>query len=91
MNKVELINAMADNSGLSTKDCEAALGAFTKIVTDTLSKRDSVQLVGFGTFCVSERAARDAKNPSTGETVHVEATTVPKFKAGSKLKDIVNA
>ena len=91
MNKLELIEAMVEKSGLTKKDCEAALGAFTKTVTDALSKKESVQLIGFGTFSVAERAAREGKNPLTGEQIHIDATVVPKFKVGAKLKDAVNA
>ena len=90
MNKKELVEFIADKVDLSKADAERALEAFMEAVTVTLQKKDSVALTGFGTFLVSERSARDARNPMTGETVHVAAKTVPKFKPGKKLKDTVN-
>ncbi len=91
MNKTELIAAMADQAGLSKKDAEAALKAFTDVVTEQLKKGDKVQLVGFGTFEVSERAAREGRNPQTGKVMPIAASKAPKFKAGKALKDTVNA
>jgi len=88
MNKGELIKAIAD-AGLSKKDAETALNAAIAAVGDALAKGDSVQLIGFGTFSVKERAAREARNPRTGETVKIAATKVPAFKAGKALKDKV--
>ena len=90
MNKSELIAAIASTAGLSKKDAESALNAFTATVTDELKKGGKVQLVGFGTFEVRDRAARDGINPATGKTIKIPATKVPAFKAGKALKDIVN-
>ena len=89
MNKTELIAAVADQAGLSKKDAEAALNAFTAIVGKALKKGDKVQLVGFGTFEVSKRSARSGRNPQTGETIKIKASKTPKFKAGKALKDLV--
>ena len=91
MNKAELITAMAEVSGVSKKDTEAVLKAFTEVVSEELKKGEKVQLVGFGTFEVSERAAREGRNPATGETMQIEAGKAPKFKAGKALKDMINA
>lgn len=91
MNKTELVAAVAEKSGLSKKDAEAAVKAFTDVVSDELVKGEKIQLVGFGTFEVSERAAREGRNPKTGETMKIEASKTPKFKAGKALKDMVNA
>ena len=90
MNKTELVAAIAEQTELSKKDAEKALKAFTDIVADELKKGEKVQLVGFGTFEVSERAAREGRNPQTGETMKIEASKSPKFKAGKALKDMVN-
>ena len=91
MNKMELVSAMADKTGLSKKDAEAALKAFTDVVAEELKKGDKIQLVGFGTFEVSERAARTGSNPQTGKEMTIPASKAPKFKAGKALKDSVNA
>ena len=91
MNKTELVAAMAEKAGLSKKDAEAALKAFTDVVASELKANGKVQLVGFGTFEVSERAAREGRNPQTGETMTIAASKAPKFKAGKALKDLVNA
>ncbi len=91
MNKTELVAAMAEQAGLSKKDAEAALKAFTDVVAEELKANGKVQLVGFGTFEVSERAAREGRNPQTGETMTIAASKAPKFKAGKALKDIINA
>ena len=91
MNKTELVAAMAEQAGLSKKDAEAALKAFTDVVASELKANGKVQLVGFGTFEVSERAAREGRNPQTGETMTIAASKAPKFKAGKALKDLVNA
>ena len=90
MNKTELVAAMAEQTNLSKKDAEAALKAFIDVVTDELKKGEKVQLVGFGTFEVSERAAREGRNPQTGETMEIKASKTPKFKAGKALKDMMN-
>ena len=91
MNKAEFIAELANNSGLSKKDAEAVLKAFVKTVEDELRKGGKVQIVGFGTFEVSERAARDGRNPRTGEVMKIEATKAPKFKSGKSLKGAINA
>ena len=90
MNKTELVAAMAEQTNLSKKDAEAALKAFIDVVSEELKKGDKVQLVGFGTFEVSERAAREGRNPQTGETMEIKASKTPKFKAGKALKDMMN-
>lgn len=90
MNKTELVAAMAEQTQLSKKDAEAALKSFTDVVADELKKGGKVQLVGFGTFEVSERAAREGRNPQTGETMTIKASKTPKFKAGKALKDMMN-
>ena len=90
MNKAELVAAMAEQTNLSKKDAEAALKAFIDVVSEELKKGEKIQLVGFGTFEVSERAAREGRNPQTGETMKIEASKSPKFKAGKALKDMVN-
>ncbi|MCD7737961.1 MAG: HU family DNA-binding protein [Lachnospiraceae bacterium] len=91
MNKKELVSAVAEASGVSKKDTEAVISAFTEVVGDAMKSGDKVQLVGFGTFEVSRRAARVGRNPATGETMQIEASSVPKFKAGNALKEKVNA
>ena len=90
MNKTELVAAMAEQTNLSKKDAEAALKAFIDVVSEELKKGEKVQLVGFGTFEVSERAAREGRNPQTGETMKIKASKTPKFKAGKALKDMMN-
>ena len=91
MNKAELVAAVAEKAEISKKDAEAAVKAFTDVVAEALKAGDKIQLVGFGTFEVSERAAREGRNPRTGETMVIEASKTPKFKAGKALKDLVNA
>ena len=91
MNRTELVAAMAEKTQLSKKDAEAALKAFVDVVSEEMKKGEKVQLVGFGTFEVSERAAREGRNPQTGETMTIAASKTPKFKAGKALKDAVNA
>ena len=90
MNKTELVAAMAEQTNLSKKDAEAALKAFIDVVSEELKKGEKVQLVGFGTFEVTERAAREGRNPQTGETMEIKASKTPKFKAGKALKDMMN-
>jgi len=90
MNKTELVAAMAEQTQLSKKDAEAALKAFIDVVSEELKKGEKIQLVGFGTFEVSERAAREGRNPQTGKTMKIAASKAPKFKAGKALKDLVN-
>ena len=89
MNKLELVAAMAEKSGLSKKDCETALGALTETVTNALKAGDKVQLVGFGSFEVKARAARIGRNPRTNEPVEISASKLPVFKAGKVLKDAI--
>ena len=90
MNKVELVEAMAKKADISKKDAEAALKAFISTVEGTLKKGDKVQLVGFGTFEVSKRAARKGRNPQTGEEMKIKASKTPRFKAGKAFKDALN-
>ena len=89
MNKNEFVTAIAEKSGLTKKDAEAALNAYTAVVTDTLKSGDSVQFIGFGTFEARERAARTGRNPHTGETIEIAAAKVPAFKSGKALKDAI--
>lgn len=91
MNKTELVAAIAEKAELSKKDAEKALTAFTDVVAESLKNGDKIQLVGFGTFEVSERAERTGRNPQTGKNITIPASKAPKFKAGKALKDIVNA
>ena len=90
MNKAELVAAIAEKTELSKKDAEKALKAFTDVVSEELAKGEKIQLVGFGTFEVSERAARTGRNPQTGEEMTIAASKSPKFKAGKALKDALN-
>ena len=90
MNKTELVAAMAEQAELSKKDAEKALKAFTDVVAEELAKGEKIQLVGFGTFEVAERPAREGRNPKTGESMKIAASKAPKFKAGKALKDVVN-
>ncbi len=90
MNKTDLVTSMAEKGELSKKDAEKALNAFIESVEETLSKGDKIQLVGFGTFEVRERAARKGRNPQTKEEIDIPATKAPVFKVGKGLKDIVN-
>lgn len=90
MNKTELIMEMAKETNLSKKDVEAVLKSFVDVVSTELKDGGKVQLVGFGTFEVSERAAREGRNPQTGEAMTIAASKSPKFKAGKALKDAVN-
>ncbi len=90
MNRMELVAAIAEKSELSKKDAEKALKAFTDVVAEELKKGEQIQLVGFGTFKVSERAAREGRNPQTGEPMQIAASKSPKFTAGKALKDALN-
>ena len=90
MNKTELVEAMASKSELTKKDAEKALKALTDTVAEQLAKGDKIALVGFGTFDVVEKAAREGRNPSTGKKIKIAACKAPKFKAGKALKDAVN-
>ena len=90
MNKTELIAAVAEKAAISKKDADKAIAAFVDSITDALKAGDKVQLVGFGTFEVRERAAHTGRNPKTNETITIAACKAPAFKAGKALKDIVN-
>ena len=90
MNKTEFIAAVAEEAGLSKTDAAKAVKAFTDVVAEELKKGEKVQLVGFGTFEVAEREAREGRNPRTGETMTIAASKSPKFKAGKALKDSLN-
>lgn len=90
MNKTELINQIAESADISKKAAGDALQSFMMAITDTLKKGDKLQLIGFGTFSVTERAARDGRNPQTGKAIKIPAKKVVKFKVGSKLSEAVN-
>lgn len=90
MNKQELVNAIATETGLSKKDTEATLNSFVNVISNALSKKDKVQLIGFGTFETRKRSARTGRNPQTGKEIKIKASTVPAFKAGKALKEKVN-
>ena len=90
MNKNELVSYIANEAGLTKVDSAKALDAFIKAVAETLKKKDEVNLIGFGKFYTSERAATTGRNPQTGETIQIAASVLPKFKAGRILKDAVN-
>jgi DNA-binding protein HU-beta len=90
MNKQDLISAVADGSGLSKSDAGKAVESVFESITGALKKGDEVRLVGFGTFSVSKRKASTGRNPRTGETMTIKASSQPKFKAGKGLKDAVN-
>lgn len=87
MNKAELIDAMAEDAGISKADAKKALDSFTGNVSKSLAKGNRVSLVGFGTFSTTERSAREGRNPQTGKKIQIPAKTVAKFKAGSELND----
>ena len=90
MNKKELVAAVAGECEVSKEDAEKVIEAVTSVITDALKNGDKVQLVGFGTFEVAERAAREGRNPKSGETMYIAASKTPKFKAAKVLKDAVN-
>ena len=90
MNKTELISAISAKSGLTKKDSEKALKGFEDAVTEALVSGGKVQMVGFGTFDVTERAAREGRNPQTGEPMKIAASKAPRFKVGKALRDAVN-
>jgi len=90
MNKGDLIDVVADDAGLSKADATRAVDAVISAVTKALKSDQQVSLVGFGTFAVKKRAARQGRNPRTGETIQIAASNVPGFKAGKALKDAVN-
>jgi DNA-binding protein HU-beta len=89
MTKTELIATVAEKAELSKKDAEKAVNAVIDSISEGLKAGEKIQLVGFGTFEVRERAAREGKNPATGEAIHIAASKVPAFKAGKALKDLV--
>jgi len=89
MNKPELIDAIADETGLSKADAGRAVDAFVATVTKSLKKKDDVTLVGFGTFTTVKRKARKGRNPATGEEIKIKASTTPKFKPGKALRDAI--
>ena len=89
MNKADLINAVAEKTGLSKKDSESAVAAVVDVITEALIQGDKVQLVGFGSFEVKKRAARIGRNPKTKEEIKIPASKVPAFKPGKALKDAV--
>lgn len=90
MKKVELVEAVADKAGLTKADATRAIDATFEAITEALANGDKITLVGFGTFGISKRAAREGRNPRTGATVQIEARNAVSFKAGSALKDAVN-
>ena len=90
MNKSQFVEAIAKETGLAKTDAAKAVNAYADVVKTALKKNDKVQLVGFGTFSVSKRAARQGINPATGEKIRIKAAKVPKFKAGAALKDALN-
>ena len=90
MNKAEMINAVSDTAEVSKADAGRAVDAVIDVITKALKKGDTVTLVGFGTFSVRKRAARQGRNPQTGETIKIKASKNPAFKAGKALKDAVN-
>lgn len=90
MNKAELVAALAEKTGETKKSAEATLNAFVEVVTETLTKGDKVQLVGFGSFEVRKRAARKGRNPQTKEEIKIPASKAPVFKAGKAFKEVVN-
>ncbi|HGJ5866146.1 MAG TPA: HU family DNA-binding protein [Arsenophonus nasoniae] len=89
MNKTELINQIAEKADLTKKDAEKALNSFIETVTEALKAGDEVQLVGFGSFQMKQRAAREGRNPQTGKVIQIAAANVPSFKAGKTLKEAV--
>ncbi len=90
MNKSELVSAIADASGLTKADSEKALNATTEAIKSALAKGESIQLIGFGTFSISERSARTGRNPQTGKEIQIAAKKVAKFKPGKALDEAVN-
>ena len=90
MKKVELVESVAEKAGLTKADATRAIDAFVETISETLAKGDKIPVAGLGTFAVSERAAREGRNPRTGQPVKIEARKVVSFKAGSALKDAVN-
>ena len=89
MNKKELVEQVAEQSNLSKNKAELAVNAFINNTQETLAKGDVIQLIGFGTFSVADRAARKGRNPQTGEEIHIPACKMPQFKPGNKLRDVI--
>lgn len=90
MNKQELVSAIAEKAGITKADAEKAINAFVETTKETLAKKESIQLIGFGTFSVSERSARTGRNPQTGKEIQIAAKNVAKFKAGKALDGSIN-
>ena len=90
MNKAELVEKIAKETGLSKKDTENVIKKFIEVVSKEMAKGNDVQLIGFGTFTTGKRAAREGRNPATGETIQIPSSKTPKFKPGKGLKDAVN-
>ncbi|WP_440336415.1 HU family DNA-binding protein [Megasphaera sp.] len=90
MNKTELIAAVANETEITKKDAEKAVKAVFSVISDSLTKGDKIQIIGFGTFKVRQRKAREGRNPRTNEPIQIEASKTPAFKAGKQLKDLVN-
>ena len=90
MNKTELVAALAEKASLTKADADKSINAIVSAIEETLAKGEKIQLIGFGTFEVKERAARTGRNPQTGKEIKIAASKVPAFKAGKVLKDIVN-
>lgn len=91
MNKKELVKAMAEKLGTTQKAAGEQLDALLEVITEAMVAGEDVKITGFGTFSVTERAAREGRNPATGETIQIAASKAPKFKAAKALKDVVNA
>lgn len=90
VNKSDLINAVANDTGLEKRDAAKAVDSVFAMIADALKSGDEVRLVGFGTFSVAERAASQGRNPRTGDTINISASRTPKFRAGKQLKDTLN-
>ena len=90
MNKAQLIDAIAENSGLTKADAKKALDSFVTVTSDALKAGDRLSLIGFGSFSITERSARTGRNPQTGKEIQIAAKKIVKFKAGSELSDAVN-
>lgn len=90
MNKQELVSVMAEKAGLTKADADKAVNAFVDTVKGAMAKGESIQLIGFGTFSVSERSARTGRNPQTGKEIQIAAKKVAKFKVGKALDEVVN-
>lgn len=89
MNKMDLVNKVAEQAGLKKKDAEAAVNSVFSAIEDALSAGEKVQIIGFGTFETRSRSARSGRNPQTGETISIPASTVPAFKPGNRLKEVI--